>query len=367
MNIYIDSENVSPSSYEKIRHYYLNLKLDILSIKVFNDWSLNTTCKWNKLCRIFSLDQVQCPKRKNSVDFSIIIHIMNDIHVDDLQVQKIRKILIVSSDTDFINITNEIRKTGRAVEVYSPYIENSMYYRQNHMYADDLCTMDTLLQNHNDNSTYDIYHKSTVTPSLDDASSEDTIQYDQALSHADKKTRRVIAKVFRWHNSNKRPFRKIPLNAYIDTYNTLVSKNLVEQNNLDFENEINAYDDCVLVTKDGFVQFVGNETLYKKYETFCPECVLDDLFTLFDYTHTTHNGMSMPEMCPCYGNSKYVSINDVLSSANVLIQKHILHTKRDILLEIMQNVISFQKYFKKHKTFFYPHFSIKNDFLIKHY
>lgn len=355
MNVYIDSENISSVTFNIVRNHYLKSKFKILSVKIFNDWSLTITEKWNKLCRMYSLEQVQCPKRKNSVDFSIIINIMNDIHFDDLTIKKIKKIMIISSDTDYICITNEVRQTGRDIEVYSPYYDNSMYRRQERVYVNDGYAIENDIHLDEQNSlynVYDVFHKNFDEYSSDDSNKE--VAKKRYFKDTEKQVRRSITKTFRWINSNKRPFRRIKFDDFTIGYQRLVHLNVIRKN-INWNEEIHKFSDCVILIEDNDVQyidFVGNEQIYKKYQTFSVESVLDDLITVFNYNNTYAND-SVPSL----------KINSLFENMYTLLQKNMLHTKREHLSEIIRSPESFKKYFSENKKL-RDHFFIEHDCVI---
>ncbi len=139
MNIYIDAENVSYKEFDTIKKHYVNDCHQILSLKVYGDWCRMDMQKWYALCKKYSIDQKQCinnPK-KGVVDFNIVIDIMDDVYNDIITKNKIiRKILIVSSDSDFIHIHNRIVKTGIDMEIFSPIsFHNSKYKTHNTLFT----------------------------------------------------------------------------------------------------------------------------------------------------------------------------------------------------------------------------------------
>lgn len=354
MNVYIDSENISPLTFNTVRNHYLNSKLKILSVKIFNDWSLTITEKWNKLCRMYSLEQIQCPKRKNSVDFSIIINIINDIHLDDLTIKKIKKILIISSDTDYICITNQVRQKGRDIEVFSPYYDNSMYRRQERIYVNDGYDIEKEIYSDEQNglySVYDVFHKSKNVEEYSSDDSNKEVIKKQNYKDTEKQVRRGITKTFRWINSNKRPFRRVKFEDFKIGYQRLVHLNVIKQN-INWSEEIHNYSDCIILIEDNDVQyidFVGNEQIYKKYHTFSVKSVLDDMITVFNYNNTQTN-----DSIPC------LKISSLFENMYLLLQKNMLHTKREHLTEIIRSKDSFKKYFDENKEL-HDHFFIERD------
>lgn len=345
MNIYIDSENVSHDSFNEIRNYYFKLNKEILSIKVFNDWTLNTGIKWNKLCRNFSLDQIQCQKRKNSVDFSIITNIIDDMIIDDFTSNKITNILIVSSDTDYINVTNRVRKTGRVIDVYSPHFKNSMYTRQNSLFINNGYDINQDILNDEYQNSYPIPTEAQIK--LIKISDSDT---DKELYINDSKRSIIIA--FRWYNSNKKPFRRINLQEFLMIYKKIVNLNIVK-NHIKCEKDLYKYKDCIKIIKDEeqieYIEFTGNEQIYKKYYIFCIESVYDDITTCFNYNQC--------EKTP------FISLKHLFNNIYLLLHKNILHTKRDHILEIIKTSNTFQFYLKNNKCFFKDKFFVEGDFI----
>lgn len=343
MNIYIDSENISHDSFNEIRNHYINSELKILTIKVFNDWTLNTAIKWNKLCRIFSLDQIQCPKRKNSVDFAIITNIIDDMFIDDFSSKNIKKILIISSDTDYINVTNRVRKTGRDIEVFSPHFKNSMYFRQDKMFNSDGYDITDDISNGDYENPYNFYPppKGIHTIFTENTSSEED-------SEETDEVKRCIIRVFRWHNTNKRPFRRINLNEFLETYKKLVNIGIIE-NFITNETDLYKYCDCIRIIEDNlikYIEFIGNEQMYKKYYTCCVKSVFDDIKTAFNYNR---------------GKKAFVKIYDIFNNLHLLLHKNILHTKRDHIYEIIKTEESFKKYFEENRSIFEKTYFLTGD------
>lgn len=343
MNIYIDSENISHDSFNEIRNHYINSKYKILTIKVFNDWTLNTAMKWNKLCRIFSLDQIQCPKRKNSVDFAIIMNIIDDMFIDDFSSKNIEKILIISSDTDYINVTNRVRKTGRDIEVFSPHFKNSMYSRQYKMFNNGYDIIEDISNGEYENP-YNFFPppKGVHTVFTENTNSEDddSEEMDEA--------KRCIIRAFRWHNPNKRPFRRINLNDFLETYKNLVNVGIIE-NFITNETDLYKYCDCIRIIEDNsikYIEFIGNEQMYRKYYTCCVESVFDDIKTAFNYNR---------------GHKNCVNILDIFSNLHLLLHKNILHTKREHIYEIIKTEDSFKKYFKDNNLIFEKSYYLMAD------
>ena len=344
MNIYIDSENISHDSFNEIRNHYINSKYKILGIKVFNDWTLNTAAKWNKLCRIFSLDQIQCPKRKNSVDFAIITNIIDDMFIDDFSSKNIEKILIISSDTDYINVTNRVRKTGRDIEVFSPHFKNSMYSRQDNMFT---CNEYDITQDISVGEYENPYNFYPPPKGIHTKFTEQTSSEEDETDDSDE-AKRCIIRVFRWHNPNKRPFRRINLNNFIESYKNLVNIGIIE-NFIDNESDLYKYRDCIQIIEDNskkYIEFIGNEQMYRKYYTCCVESVYDDIKTAFNYNR---------------GNHTCIKILDIFNNLHLLLHKNILHTKRDHIYELMKTEESFKKYFIENISVFGKSFVLMTD------
>lgn len=138
MNIYIDAENVSYKEFNTIKNHYVNDCYKILSLKVYGDWNRLDMQKWYELCKKYSIDQKQCINnhKKGVVDFNIVIDIMDDVYNDMISKNNIiRKILIISSDSDFIHIHNRIVKTGIDIEIFSPIsFHNSKYKMHDNLF-----------------------------------------------------------------------------------------------------------------------------------------------------------------------------------------------------------------------------------------
>lgn len=123
MNIYIDSENVSPKSFSKLLENY-SLDNNILSIKVFCDFGDDNSNSWYKLCKKHindvKLQPVHCMKKPKlgTVDNMIQAEVFDDVLCDYKNKDKILKRLVIfSNDSDYNPLIKKITKHGYNIEL----------------------------------------------------------------------------------------------------------------------------------------------------------------------------------------------------------------------------------------------------------
>lgn len=332
MNVYIDSENISPDSFFDVRKYYLSQSIPVLSVKVYNDWTENTSIKWNRLCRSFSIDQVQCAKRKDSVDFSIIIDILDNVHIDDIAHNRIQKILIISGDTDYINLTNRIRRTGRDIEVYSPHYENKLYRQQANIFADNE-PLNSVMYSRDD--IYHSHHEESDDTESETGSSEGSSRdHGRSQSFAHEllhyyKVRDSIVICFLWHNPKKRPYKKIALEHFLKVSEKLKRRRLITTS---LYNELGGHEDIVQIVEDKhsgeeFVEYVGEEVVPIVTNILT---IIDDIKTALIYDN--------------YDDSNGVKIKTLLSKISLLLDKNVLKSGDVQLKQIIESTVSFNEF-----------------------
>lgn len=349
MNVYIDSENISPDSFFNVRTHYLSQEIPILSVRVYNDWTENTSLKWNRLCRHFSMDQVQCAKRKDSVDFSIIIDIMEHLHADDMNHRRIRKVLIVSGDTDYINVTNRVREKGRDVEAYSPHYENKLYRQQANVFYDHdqlrpsafhTCIRDDVYHSHrHDNSN------SNSESEYSECESEEGPNDAEHTEHY-YKGRNNIIRCFLWHNPRKSPFKKIKLATFLKVGETLKRSRLIQT---DVYNELDEHSDIVVVKKDKHAGEVCVEYIGPDVQPIATNVltIVEDIKTAVVYDNQDDSGG--------------VRVKTLLSKLSFLLDKNILKSEETHIRPIIQSSDSFNAFWGRNVEHITPFLRKKNN------
>lgn len=127
MNIYIDSENINSKMFENILTRYHNHS--ILTTKVFADWTESNSKSWVKYCKQTSqfIEMVQILKKakKQSIDFAIIVDILNDVLNDKQTNNAINHIVIISSDMDYMQLVKMLKKHNINAEIVDPRLEHT--------------------------------------------------------------------------------------------------------------------------------------------------------------------------------------------------------------------------------------------------
>lgn len=125
MNIYIDSENVSPKSFSKLlENYSVNSELEILIIKIFCDFGDDNSNSWYKLCKKYindvRIEPIHCMKKPKlgTVDNMIQAEVFDDVLCDYKNKEKILKRLVIfSNDYDYNPLMKKITKHGYNIEL----------------------------------------------------------------------------------------------------------------------------------------------------------------------------------------------------------------------------------------------------------
>lgn len=120
MNIYIDSENVSPKSFSKLlENFSVNSELEILIIKIFCDFGDDNSNSWYKLCKKYindvRIEPIQCMKKPKmgSIDNMIQAEVFNDVLCDCKNKEKnLTHLVIFSNDSDYNPLIKRITKHG---------------------------------------------------------------------------------------------------------------------------------------------------------------------------------------------------------------------------------------------------------------
>lgn len=117
MNIYIDSENVSPKSFNKLLDK-LN-SWEVIFIKIFCDFGDDNSNSWYKFCKKHinnvKIEQIQCMKKPKlgTVDNMIQAEVFDDVLCDYKNEKKIlKKLVIFSNDNDYNPLVKKITKHG---------------------------------------------------------------------------------------------------------------------------------------------------------------------------------------------------------------------------------------------------------------
>ena len=283
MNIYIDAENVSYKEFDTIKNYYVNDSYKILSLKVYGDWHRLDMQKWYELCKKYSIDQKQCinQPKKGVVDFNIVIDIMDDVYNDMISKNNvIRKILVVSSDSDFIHIHNRIVKTGIDIEIFSPIsfhnskykIHDTLFISSSSITIDNNNTTNTTVspeqpENYPINSSYENSHSyfedtdeddeddkedeededmfennlsdeySEISEDDDDDNSEEYNTYEDdddyynslCSEESVNKMKQNIGICFKWINKKENPTKPVNEQKFKNTYKLLESNNMFDK------------------------------------------------------------------------------------------------------------------------------------------
>lgn len=269
-SIYIDAENVPYNRFDSIKEKcMINNIHPIMSIKVYADWSRDDMQPWYELCKKYSIDQKQCTSRpkKNVVDFHICIDIMDDIYTDILnKTLHLKKIVIVSTDSDFIHIHNRINKFNISATVYSPFEDKmELYKNHNNLFEENVkishkpTEEDLTEKMYDENNSYYKHYFDSDQDESDDSDyetddSDDNEEMVEYLVPEDRESiKRNIQLCFNWFNKKKNPNKKIKLTDFKETFNQLSNDNLMV--NVDDYNTVDSYFETNLIQIiDGYVE-----------------------------------------------------------------------------------------------------------------
>lgn len=130
MNIYIDSENISPRYFDIFLERYLSNEIAVSSIKVFADFNDSNSNTWYSYCRTnIHIIPTQCMKKikMGTIDNTIFAHILDDVLIDkERKFKLLKKILIISSDSDYIPFLNKLKNHGYNTDLYNHKINNKI-------------------------------------------------------------------------------------------------------------------------------------------------------------------------------------------------------------------------------------------------
>lgn len=358
MNIYVDGENIAYKDFDAIKNKYLEECHKILSIKIYGDWSREDMKKWYTLCKTYSIDQKQCiniPK-KGAVDFNIVIDIMDDIYNDIITNMRIlKKILIVSSDSDFLHIHNRIVRFNIDAEVYSPRDYQSNKYREHDMLFnnDASITIDnsnrvvthnthTFYNHENDTDYYTESDSNNDDAFSDDAFSDvtsntesqtsdmsdtcnidiynntllDEEEYDHFTDQNIENCMKNVLICFRWINKKKKPYKATNVDEFNKTYDFLSSSNILE-NVTNFDKMYN----YLFYTN----KLVVDSSTDNKKETIKPG-YYDEVFYKYGLINVKINDLCM---CYRYNNieNKHVLFKQFYTNMQFLKDKNVLLEK----------------------------------------
>lgn len=122
MNIYIDSENVSPKSFNKLLEKYSSNN-DILNIKIFCDFGDEQSNSWYKLCQKYindvKIEPIQCMKKPKmgSIDNMIQAEVFEDVLYDCKRKSILKRLIIFSNDSDYNPLIKKITNHGYNIEL----------------------------------------------------------------------------------------------------------------------------------------------------------------------------------------------------------------------------------------------------------
>jgi len=114
MQVFIDADNISYKLFNNIKSELINFPDEIQSINVYADWSKSETNNWIEVCKNNGLNPIMATryvKLKESSDMKIAVDIMQTLY----ELQHVNTYVIVSNDTDFIQIVNTLKKKGKRV------------------------------------------------------------------------------------------------------------------------------------------------------------------------------------------------------------------------------------------------------------
>lgn len=110
--VFIDAENVNSADAEQIFNEASSYG-DVIVKKIFGDWSSNSLKPWKPIISKFSImadQQFTFVTKKNSSDISLIIQVMLALFEKNVDV-----FCLVSSDSDFTRVVQELRERGKKV------------------------------------------------------------------------------------------------------------------------------------------------------------------------------------------------------------------------------------------------------------
>lgn len=303
MNVYIDGENVSYNDFNIIKEKYLQDVFNILSIKVYGDWTKDEMKRWHKLCKKYSIDQKQCTNipKKNVVDFHIIIDILDDIHTNDMNILK--KILIVSSDSDYIVIHNRVVKSNIDIEVFSPAdYEHSKYKDHDKLFQLD-STINIKDNRHRERVAHSHFSDEEYYENMYDSSNYMSSDVDDNYMTSDENTfnsmvnsssvetlMKNILLCYRWINKRKNPYKSISITNFQNTYKILSDVNILET--VDDFDKIYDYlifigKIIIVVTEDSseMIDLNYNETVFYENGLQYTDLRLNDLLICYRYNN----------------------------------------------------------------------------------
>lgn len=114
--IFIDGENISAKEYKNILEDVR--KYGRISISnVYLDWTENRS--WMETSKNFGITPIQCNKikGKNSVDLKITVDMMRTLYRREIDL-----FCILTTDSDFCHIVNELKSENKMVYIYGPKI-----------------------------------------------------------------------------------------------------------------------------------------------------------------------------------------------------------------------------------------------------
>lgn len=110
--IFIDAENINYNDFNKINNIIEN-KGRIIVSNIYADWSEKSTIKWKEIAFKNGITCIQCDKisGKNSVDLKLTVDIMRYLYTN----LDISFYYIVSTDSDFRHVVNEIKSKNKKI------------------------------------------------------------------------------------------------------------------------------------------------------------------------------------------------------------------------------------------------------------
>jgi len=110
--VFIDAENISADYAERILDEASSYG-DVFVKRIFADWSNNQMQSWKNKVQQLSLKPVQqfpAVKGKNASDIALAVDVMTALHEKEIDV-----FCLISSDSDFISLVQELREREKLV------------------------------------------------------------------------------------------------------------------------------------------------------------------------------------------------------------------------------------------------------------
>ncbi len=141
VKIFIDGENMSCTLIEE----YLNISKEygeIISKKVYGDFTNQTLTSWNKTGKEYGMDLVQVSssgKGKSTTDIKLIVDLLRDFYNNRDNI-----FVIVTNDSDFVEVGKVIREeNGFVVNIHKSECSNTMQHTFTRTHSVDISSRNT--------------------------------------------------------------------------------------------------------------------------------------------------------------------------------------------------------------------------------